>query len=114
MCGTFKDALLHTLVVMSAYLNYSCPPITSKQSGPSSLTYSLNKTFDHVYMPECTELLSYQPNKVAEDCRLFTFVFFFWGGGAGYIFLIYMVPISIHCFPCNIFVNNMRQNLPFL
>lgn len=37
--------LLHTLVVKSGYLSYCCLPVTSKQSGHSSLTSGINKAF---------------------------------------------------------------------
>ncbi len=40
---TFRDALLHTLVVMSGYSSYCCLSTSSNQSGHSPLTYGINK-----------------------------------------------------------------------
>lgn len=41
----FRDALLHTSVVMSGSLNYCCLPISPKLSGHSPLTSGINEGF---------------------------------------------------------------------
>ena len=47
----FRDALLHTTVVMCGYLPYCHLPVSFDQSGPSPLTSLINKAFS------ATELL---------------------------------------------------------
>lgn len=41
----FRDALLHTSVVMSGSLNYCCLPVSLKLSGHSPLTSGINEGF---------------------------------------------------------------------
>ena len=41
----FRDALLHTTVVMCGYLHYCHLPVSFDQSGPSPLTSLINKRF---------------------------------------------------------------------
>ena len=41
----FRDALLHTTVVMCGYLHYCHLPVSFDQSGPSPLTSLINNTF---------------------------------------------------------------------
>ena len=43
MCCVFRDALLHTTVVMCGYLCYCHLPVSFDQSGPSPLTSLINK-----------------------------------------------------------------------
>ena len=45
LCCVFRDALLHTTVVMCGYLNYCHLPVSFDQSGPSPLTSLINKHF---------------------------------------------------------------------
>lgn len=44
-CCCFTDVHLHSMIVTSGYLNYSCLPINSNQSGHSPLTSDINKAF---------------------------------------------------------------------
>ena len=45
MCCVFRDALLHTIVVMCGYLHYCHLPVSFDQSGPSPLTSLIYKAF---------------------------------------------------------------------
>ena len=45
MRSVFRDALLHTTVVMCGYLHYCHLPVSFDQSGPSPLTSLINKAF---------------------------------------------------------------------
>ena len=44
-CCVFRDALLHTTVVMCGYLCYCHLPVSFDQSGPFSLTSLINRAF---------------------------------------------------------------------
>ena len=44
-CCVSRDALLHTSVVTSGYLSYSCLSISSNESGHSPLTSGIKKAF---------------------------------------------------------------------
>ncbi len=63
-CCTFRDRILHTLVVTSGYLSYCCLSIISNQSVHSPLSSDINKTFSSTQLPLTGYFLFFGPFSV--------------------------------------------------
>ncbi len=63
-CCTFRDGILHTLVVTSGYLSYCCLSIISNQSAHSPLTSDINKAFSSTQLPLTGYFLIFGPFSV--------------------------------------------------
>ncbi len=63
-CCSFRDGILHTLVVTSGYLSYCCLSIISNQSAHSPLTSDINKAFSSTQLPLTEYFLFFGPFSV--------------------------------------------------
>ncbi len=64
MCCTFRDGILHTLVVTSDYLSYCYLSIIPNQSAHSPLTSDINKVFSSTQLPLTGYFLFFRPFSV--------------------------------------------------